>query len=206
MKRIGTGIEMTAVCAITGRRADRDRRERPWTTEEPREDTMTDTTDATGKHTARDNRHPWLYADSGLDDVWLFGGVEHHQTPYGPATFIRDIDALHEAIARSIVRFRCGHMNGKEFHFLRVELDLSQAALGRLLCATEQQIHRWETGKTRVPGPAQVALCGYYLESRREGRLKELMETRAELDASPLAPESRQFEARPGGWALKTAA
>jgi len=164
---------------------------------------MTQTTDT---HTAKNNSDPWLYADSGLDDVWLFGGVEHHQTPHGPATSIRDIDELHAAIARSISCFRCGHMNGKEFRFLRVELDLSQAALGRLLRATEQQIHRWETGKTRIPGPAQVALCGYYLESRQKGRLKELMETHAELDTAFLAPESKRFEARPGGWIMKTVA
>jgi putative transcriptional regulator len=62
------------------------------------------------------------YTESGLDNVWLLDGVEHHETPYGPATSIRDIDELHRAIGISITKSE--RMTGAEFRFLRTELDL----------------------------------------------------------------------------------
>lgn len=103
------------------------------------------------------------YTDSGLDNIWLVGGVEHHDTPYGPATSIHDVDDLHQVIARDIID--SPNMTGQEFRFLRIELDLSQKVLAQLLKATVQQVHRWENGKSEIPGPAQVALAGYYLEA-----------------------------------------
>ncbi|WP_421998156.1 helix-turn-helix domain-containing protein [Roseovarius confluentis] len=126
------------------------------------------------------------YTDCGLDNIWLTGGVETIDTPYGKATSIRDLDDLHCEIAKEIATnaISNGNMRGQEFRFLRVELDLSQRALARLLHSTEQQIRRWENDKVAIPGTAQVSLAGYYLESMDEsGRVKELMDRYAELDA-----------------------
>lgn len=121
------------------------------------------------------------YIDCGLDNVWLIGGVERMETPYGPATSIHDLDELHYAIAMDIISSK--KMKGAEFRFLRMELELSQKGLAEILRATEQQIHRWENDKCEIPGPAQVALSSYYLESMDEGsRMKDLLDRYAELD------------------------
>lgn len=128
-----------------------------------------------------EGRTRYHYTDCGLDNVWLIGGVERKDTPYGPATSIHDLDELHHAIALDIVSSK--EMTGAEFRFLRVELELSQKALAGILRASEQQIHRWENGKSEIPGPAQVALSSYYLESMDESsRMKDLLDRYAELD------------------------
>lgn len=148
---------------------------------------------------------PYHYTDCGLDDVWLDGGVEYHETPYGPATSIHNIDELHAAIGMSIIRSES--MTGKEFRYLRVELDLSQKALAVLLRSSEQQIHRWETGKSDIPGSAEVALAGYYVESLNpDSRLKELMDQLSELDSSLSALEARHFTPEDDNWVISAAA
>lgn len=139
------------------------------------------------------------YKDCGLDDIWLSGGVDRIDTPYGPATSIHNIDELHQAIGLSIARSL--EMNAKEFRFLRVELDLSQRALAQLLRTKEQNIHRWETEKCEIPGTAQVALAGYYLETLDpNSRSKELLEELADLDATISGLEKRIFEAHENSW------
>lgn len=150
-------------------------------------------------------RDAYHYMDSGLDNIWLLDGFERHETPYGPATSIRDIDALHQAIGMSIVKSE--KMTGQEFRFLRVELDLSQRALAGLLKATEQQVHRWENGKTSISGPAQVALSGYYVETQHpESSLKELMDQLSQLDADLTKIDLRLFELEDNDWVPSSAA
>lgn len=137
------------------------------------------------------------YTDCGLDNVWLLGGVEEHETPFGTAISIRGVDALHEAIGRSIAKSKI--MTGDEFRFLRLELDLSQSTLANLIGATEQQVYRYETGKSKVPGPVRTALSGYYLETiDPNSRMSELMKELAELDAS--LGKLRYFEAKGSTW------
>ena len=150
-------------------------------------------------------RDAYHYTDSGLDNIWLIDGFDRHETPYGPATSIRDIDALHQAIGMSIVKSE--KMTGQEFRFLRVELDLSQRALARLLKATEQQVHRWENGKNSIPGPAQVALSGYYVEMQHpESSLKELMDQLSQLDAEITELDLRLFELEGDDWVPSSSA
>ena len=144
---------------------------------------------------------PFHYTDCGLDNVWLYGGVRYHDTAYGPATSIHNIDELHDAIGMSIVR--SDGMSGAEFRFLRVELDLSQRALASLLGTMEQNIHRWETGKTELPGPAIMALKGYYLESLDpKSRMKEMMDELSNLDATLLTIEKKTFSSANDTWTL----
>lgn len=132
------------------------------------------------------------YTDSGLDNIWLIGGVEFHDTSYGPATSIHDVDDLHRAIAMDIIE--SPKMTGPEFRFLRIELDLSQKVIAQLIKASEQQIHRWENGKCEIPGPAQVALAGYYLEATNpEGRMKDHLDRLSQLDTLLDGSEVRSF-------------
>jgi len=139
------------------------------------------------------------YTDSGLDNVWLVGGVERIETPHGPATSIHDLDELHHALAMDIIA--SDRMSGQEFRFLRVELELSQKALAHLLKAKEQQIHRWENDKHAIPGPAQVALSSYYLESKNpDSRMKDLLDRYAELDTKPGKTAERFFALTNDQW------
>ena len=148
---------------------------------------------------------PYHYTDCGLDNVWLYGGVSYQDTPYGLATSIHNIDELHDAIGMSIVR--SDRMSGAEFRFLRVELDLSQRALASLLGTMEQNIHRWETEKTELPGPAIVALKGYYLETLDPGsRMKDMMDELSELDTALLTLERKTFSSENDTWVLDPAA
>ena len=121
------------------------------------------------------------YTDCGLDNIWLDGGVEVHDTPYGKATSIRSMDTLHNAIGLDIVR--SGSVSAKEMRFLRYELDLSQKSFAGIIGATEQQVHRWENGKMAIPKPVQALLCAYYIETLDpNSRCKELLDRLAALD------------------------
>lgn len=143
-------------------------------------------------HVSESNER-YHYVDCGLDNIWLVGGVERTDTPYGPATAIHDLEHLHHAIAMDIIA--SPQMNADEFRFLRMELDLSQAALATLLRTKVQQIHRWENGKSKIPGPAQIAISSYYTESKDpDSRMKDLLDRLAEIDSATITDETRLFE------------
>ncbi len=121
------------------------------------------------------------YTDSGLKNVWL-KGVETRQTPHGPATFIPDLDGLHRLIGERVATAN-RQLSGDEVRFIRGELDLSQRALAELLRVKENTVRRWEHGDVKIPGPAQLALSGYYLEIIREGsQMRRMMEGFASTD------------------------
>ncbi|MBR7539998.1 hypothetical protein KC221_27830, partial [Mycobacterium tuberculosis] len=83
---------------------------------------------------------------------FLVNGYEIHATPYGEAVSIHDVDGLHRAIARAIVRSP-KRIDGAEFRFIRKHLDHSQKALAALIGAEEQNVYRWERAPNKaVPG------------------------------------------------------
>lgn len=83
------------------------------------------------------------YTQSGLDNVWLENGFLIMETPYGRSVAVDDVDGLHRAIGAALVE-KPGTLTGKEFRFLRLELDLSQVRLGELLGTSSQSVARWE--------------------------------------------------------------
>lgn len=130
------------------------------------------------------------YTDSGLQNVWLTG-VEVRDTAHGPTTIIPAIEDLHRLIGMSIAQAN-RQMTGAEVRFLRTELDLSQRALAELLDVQENTLRRWEQGKVNIPGLAQRALAGFYLETVSEtGSLRDLMIKLAETDRQLTAAEMR---------------
>jgi DNA-binding transcriptional regulator YiaG len=137
------------------------------------------------------------YTECGLDSIWLLGGFEWLQGGSGQQLKIRNIDGLHRAIARALVEKK-GQITGKELRFLRLELLLSQAQLAGLLQVTEQTFHRWETGKSAIPKPAETLVR--LLHSPVEGDLQPTLRRLAGLatDIGPL-----YFE-RPPRWQLRT--
>jgi len=85
------------------------------------------------------------YKDCGLPNVYLKNGflIEQHEN-YGETVSIDNLDGLHKAIGLDIVNNSVPLMSGAEFRFLRIELDLSQKALGGLLGTTDQTIANYE--------------------------------------------------------------
>jgi DNA-binding transcriptional regulator YiaG len=123
------------------------------------------------------------YRESGLDNVWLINGYEKHKTSEGPAVSFKDIDGLHQIIARTTVEKSAG-LTDKEFRFLRTELDLSQKALGDIIGASAQAIARWERGITPVPLAEDRLLRALYREhAEGNARIRELVKRLGTLDA-----------------------
>lgn len=63
------------------------------------------------------------YDISGLSNVYLIGGVVHHDTPYGPGTAITAADALHAVMARELMAL-ARPFTGEEHRFLRTAIEL----------------------------------------------------------------------------------
>jgi putative transcriptional regulator len=106
----------------------------------------------------------YQYKESGLDNVYLMNGYEYAKGQGGSrAVIIHDIDKLHEAIGRFLVKER-KELAGDEIRFLRHELGMSQDTLARLLDVTEQTVRRWEQGKLPIPRAADAILRKVYAE------------------------------------------
>lgn len=131
------------------------------------------------------------YTESGLDYVYLANGFDIRETERGAMVSFVDLDGLHRAIGHFIVTER-HRLSGAEMRFLRLELGLSQAALARLLGATERTVARWETGRNKPPLAAEGALRLLYQEHtedrvqvaesfRRMGESEERDDRRLEL-------------------------
>ncbi|MGD0961055.1 MAG: hypothetical protein ABSB19_14715 [Methylomonas sp.] len=84
------------------------------------------------------------YKSCGLNNIWLENGYSIiNDEEYGECVSISDTVGLHKAIAHDLI-FNKPTLTGKEFRFLRKELDLSQKALSDLLGNEEQAVARWE--------------------------------------------------------------
>jgi DNA-binding transcriptional regulator YiaG len=143
------------------------------------------------------------YTESGLRNVWLVNGYRYHKTAYGPAISIAAVDALHDAIGRWLAA-KPGRLTGSEFRFLRLELELSQRALGDYLGAAEQAVARWERGVTKVPRWADRFLRALWRE-HVDGNVKirELVER---LNAADERRGAAKLELRLRGGAWRAAA
>lgn len=108
------------------------------------------------------DEHLHHYTECGLDYVWLEGGFEVVESPYGRSVAIADIDGLHRCIARHLVH-KSGSLTGAEFRFLRGELDLSQFAMGALCGREERSVRQWEA-LDAVPEPANTIIRVVYRE------------------------------------------
>lgn len=92
------------------------------------------------------------YTDSGLDNVYLVNGYTEHDTPYGRAVSIEELDHLHEAIANGLLK-ATRPLTGAELRFLRHELDLSQKRLGQFFGVSDQSVARWEKKRNAAIEP-----------------------------------------------------
>ena len=103
------------------------------------------------------------YTESGLSNIVLANGYNVEIIDGEEYTSIDDMNGLHKAIAQAIVDSN-GSLTNEEFKFLRVELNISQKALGEKFDVSEQTIARYE--KTiKVPRITDAALRSLYMEN-----------------------------------------
>ncbi len=105
---------------------------------------------------------PYHYKGCGLDDIFLLNGVEKSTYQGEDYVSIRDIEGLHIAIGKHLVRHRKA-LSPKEIRFLRNTMDKSQHELAENIGNSAQSVARWEKGQTDMPGPAEKFLRAFFL-------------------------------------------
>lgn len=138
------------------------------------------------------------YKACGLDNIYLKNGFIEKKTPSGNAVSIKDIDGLHKAIACDLVAHEYPLL-GREFRFLRIELNLSQKALGQLFEKTDQTIALWEKGERPIPALADKAIRDLYMESIGESPIAKLLEKLSQMDRR-VCELNLQLEETDTGW------
>ena len=122
------------------------------------------------------------YTESGLDNVFLIDGFTYKDTPRGRSVFIQNIDGLHKAIGRALIREE-RPLSPKEFRFPEIELLLSQRSLGKLLGVKELTVARWEKNETTIPRLADGMIrCLYAEHIKAKGNLTKILERIADLE------------------------
>jgi DNA-binding transcriptional regulator YiaG len=116
------------------------------------------------------------YTECGLDNIWLQDGFERVETPYGTATTIDNIKGLHDAISKSLFTKK-SNLTGKEFLFLRKELDLSQVEIARLFGVSEGTARNLERKEKldSVYSHLMKAICQEYYAGQT--RIFEIIES-----------------------------
>ncbi|MDB5816550.1 MAG: hypothetical protein JWQ11_190 [Rhizobacter sp.] len=100
----------------------------------------------------------------GLPNVWLVNGYTLHKTAYGPGISYSELDQLWHLLCMQLVR-KPGRLTGKEFRYLRSNLELSQAIIAKRQGVSEQAVSLWERhGKVPKANDALIRL--YYLAER----------------------------------------
>lgn len=148
------------------------------------------------------------YTECGLDNIYLLNGVETVETPRGKGVKIEDMEGLHRAIALILVREK-KELSGKEFRFLRHEINMTQLVLAALLGVDAQTVARWEKGVSeKIPGPAQGIIRLLYEEQTNGNQaICEPLRRLAELDELANSDEEAiEFEDTEEGWQPVSAA
>jgi putative transcriptional regulator len=146
---------------------------------------------------------PYHYKGCGLDNVYLLGGVTYIDTPRGKAVHIENVEGLHRAIGHWLVHEK-KNLTGKEFRFLRHEINLTQQDLADLLNTDVQNVGRWEREEAeRVPGPAQAVIRLLYDEQiNGKKAISEPLHRLADLNERLGKGKEIKFESRPEGWSV----
>lgn len=141
------------------------------------------------------------YTGAGLDNVYLMNGYTVHEYGDEEAVSIDDAQDLHRAIASSLVH-KTSELTGREFRFLRIEMDLTQFRLARMLGVSDQAVANWEKEVTSSVPPAAerlMRLCARERLLNENGKLAIILEELAELDNKQM--ERMCFEETHGVWA-----
>ncbi|RUM91038.1 MAG: transcriptional regulator [Thiomicrospira sp.] len=142
------------------------------------------------------------YTECGLDNIWLLNGYEVIETPYGEATMIENERALHDAIAESLF-CQSGVLTGKEFLFLRKEMDMSQKAIADVFGVTDGTVRNLERKEKLDAAYSHLmkALSQEYFTG--SSRILEIIE--AAKDKHDRKDSRISFEEDENGWHQKAA-
>ena len=147
---------------------------------------------------------PYQYTESGLDNVWLIGGVEFVDRPSGREVKIKNIDGLHREIGRILTEVK-KNLTGREIRFLRQEMLMSQATLAKLLKVSEQTIHRWESGKADIPKSAESLIRLYYRARGESVELSAALRLLADIEDEIDGHDFKVDFEKKSGWQLRAA-
>jgi putative transcriptional regulator len=111
------------------------------------------------------------YTAIGLDNIYLLNGVTVEATAYGPMVRIDNVNGLHHAIGLHIVE-KAELMTGREFRFLRKQLELTQEELAKIMRVTYPTIANYEKGETASLGPADPLMRDLYLRNVLPGQTR----------------------------------
>ena len=143
------------------------------------------------------------YKTSGLNDVYLLNGYDVIEYGDEKAISIHDLDGLHQVISLTLVQQEA-RLTGREFRFLRIEMNLSQKAFGMWFGLTDQAVALWEK-KDRVPQWADAIIRMVYVESLgKDSEVREVLEMLSKVDRAIHRGEIC-VEESDSGWVLKTA-
>ena len=151
-------------------------------------------------YAGHNDQKPLQYTDCGLDNVYLVSGYEWVDTPEGKALVIKDLDELLREIGLYLVTEK-KTLDGKEVRFLRKELNMTQAELGRYAGLSHQQVARWEKGESEITESAAAILRLLYLDHHcgKRFRIRKLLDKIIETDAT--AGNNRTvFQKTRDGW------
>ena len=124
------------------------------------------------------------YKGAGLDNVFLKNGYREVMFGDEKAVSVENVEGLHRAIAGVLVE-KPAPLTGQEFRFLRVEMNLSQLALGKLIRVSDQTVAAWEKEVTKkVSGSSELLVRAFARERllHCEGHIANFIEMLAELD------------------------
>jgi putative transcriptional regulator len=154
----------------------------------------------------RERVNMFHYKSCGLDNIWLKNGFDKRQTNEGSGYSIHDIDNLHRVIAKGIIE-KPAPISGKEFRFLRIEMEFSQKAIGDLMDKTDQMIAKWEKGENNVPVLADAAIRNIYRDSigMSESSIAKLLKELKDLDRQ-LHEIKIEMEETSDGWSYSACA
>ena len=129
------------------------------------------------------NNSPYHYTESGLENIYLKNGFAISNDPvYGDGVSIVGMKSLHKVIGDSLINLS-RILTGKEFRYLRIELDLSQKSLSRMLGVTDQTIARWEKDEVSLPQSNDLLLRAIYKENMDGcGKVSILIEQLTDID------------------------
>lgn len=157
----------------------------------------------TFRHRGKPEKALYRYTMCGLDDIYLAGGYDEVDSDYGKGVVVHDMDDLHRVIGVYLTEKK-KTLTGKEIRFLRQQMDLTQAQLADLLRVEDQTVARWEKGRVRIPGPADLLLRTLYLgHLHRKVDVRALAEALRAMDAMP--SDKLVFDQTDKGWQAKAA-
>jgi DNA-binding transcriptional regulator YiaG len=100
---------------------------------------------------------PYHYKECGLDNIYLMNGYLIEDVDGEEYVSVDSVDELWKAIGLNLVTSQ-KILSPKEVRFLRSQMEKTQSEVASLLRVDDQTVARWEKGKVRLSGTADIAL------------------------------------------------